>query len=312
MTSEQRRRKRSQERIARAERRKTERTQQWAEGREGDPIDAWLATRGFSRKLDRALTHIEALDKSIERWLNSGAYLLVEETDTETGDQLLVPKITKPPSDEWPLIIGDAIHNLRAALDQLVYALALREHQTTHPGQPLPEEIERRLQFPIIAISRDESRTVEEVYLDAANRQLQGVPIDAATRIQGLQPYHGANPLIEPLNILNDLDIIDKHRRLHAVVIAPAIQEFQLGGGDMYVKKFKANNAPVKHNTPILRYTIRATSSTPVQMQGRFARAIALGEGPPAIQQREVVGMLLELRQHILDNVLPPLVDFLR
>lgn len=270
------------------------------------------ASADFSRKLDRALTHIDALDESIREWLDSDAYVLVEATEPETGYQVVVPKITEEPRDEWPLIIGDAIHNMRSALDHLVYALAIKGYQATHTGGDLPPNTEKRLMFPILTASPDPKRTVEKYYADIAKTQLQYVPTNAVARIQRLQPYEcsAASPLADPLAIINELDIIDKHRRLNTLAIAPPLQDMQIGGGDVHIELLEMIGGPIEHDTPIMRYSIRAIGSTPVHMHRRFARAIALGDGPPTTQGREVVGVLREMREYVLDSVLSQFAEF--
>ncbi len=270
------------------------------------------ASADFSRKLDRALTHIDALDKSIHEWLDSDAYILVEETEPETGYQVVVPKITEAPRDEWPLLIGDAVHNIRSALDHLVYALAVKGYQAKHPGQNFPPGVEKRLMFPILTASPDPKRTIETYYADIAKTQLQHVPARAAARIESLQPYKrsSAAPPADPLAIVNELDIIDKHRRLNTLAIAPPLQGMQIGGGDVHIELLEMVGGPIKHNTPIMRYSIRAIGKTPVHMHRRFARAVALGDGPPATQGREVVAVLRELREYIIDSVLSEFAEF--
>jgi hypothetical protein len=273
---------------------------------------AAFASADFSRKLDRAITHIDALDDSIKGWLDSGAYTIVEEVEPETGYQIVVPKITEEFRDEWPLLIGDAVHNMRSALDHLAYALALKGYDTANPGQPFPEAPKRQIMFPIVAVSRDKRRTVEQVYDDVAKVQLRYVAPDATARIKGLQPYERspAAPLTDPLSLINELDIIDKHRRLNAMAIAPPLQSLQIGGGDIYIDLLEMLGGPIKHDTPIMRYGIRAAGPTPVHMHRRFGRAVALSDGPAALEGREVVGALRELRGYILHTVLPEFTEF--
>jgi hypothetical protein len=270
-----------------------------------------FASADFSRKLDRALTHIDALRVSIGEWLNSNAYALVEETEAETGYQVVVPKITEEPGDEWPLLIGDAVHNMRSALDHLVYALAVKGYQATHTGG-VPADTQKRLMFPILTASPDPKRTVEKYFADTAKIQLQYVPTSAVARIQRLQPYEcsAAAPFADALAVINELDIIDKHRRLNTLAIAPPLQGMQIGGGDVEIELLEMIGGPIMHDRPIMRYSIRAIGTTPVHMHRQFARAIALGDGPPAAQGREVVGLLREMREYVLSSVLSQFAEF--
>ncbi len=58
------------------------------------------------------------------------------------GSKVLKP----PPTAELSLIIGDCIHNVRSALDNLAFELTL-----AYKGAPLPSSVETSSQFPIQA-----------------------------------------------------------------------------------------------------------------------------------------------------------------
>ena len=72
--------------------------------------------------MDRAAEHLKALDEAATDWLNESADTIREERDPDTGDHLIIDPRKVP--DRIGLIAADCVHNLRASLDQLVYALA--------------------------------------------------------------------------------------------------------------------------------------------------------------------------------------------
>lgn len=97
-------------------------------------------------KMDWAEKHLDALDAEIDRW-NSGPRKprrLKRIRDgvppTEFRAQI---RFDPPIPDTVPMLIGDAVHNLRSALDHLACALAeLKE--------PTPSEIGHfDIEFPI-------------------------------------------------------------------------------------------------------------------------------------------------------------------
>jgi hypothetical protein len=97
------------------------------------------------------------------------------------------------------MLIGDAIHNLRSALDHLAWSLA-----GTNAG--------RSTEFPIF-VSRTE-------FSKRGKRKMHGMPTPAQKIIKSLQPYkrpHGLPKEREPLWLLQNLDIEDKHRALNLV-----------------------------------------------------------------------------------------------
>jgi hypothetical protein len=124
-----------------------------------------------------------------------------------------------------PLILGDAFHNLRAALDLLVFQLHVR-----HYRGKVPHDAVEASAFPIIMDER--------LYTKGAKK---GTPKPTATwgsirrlakaertAIEWLQPYKGFNEkwprpdtqigqLRAGLKDIHDFDIIDKHRQPHLV-----------------------------------------------------------------------------------------------
>jgi hypothetical protein len=271
-----------------------------------------FALESFSRKLDRAETHVDALEDSIKRWLESGAYTLVKKFDAETGDQVVRAKITEPLDEDWPLLIGDAVHNLRSALDHIAYRLAYDGYQAQNPGGTLPPGHQRRIMFPIVAVSNDAQLSVGDFYAQAIRGQLRYVTSAPAARIAALQPYKRspADPTADPLWIVNDLDVIDKHRKLHTAAIAHPLQAIQTTVGD-YVKKLWINPWPVENDAEVLRWNVISASGKAVKMQAQLSRHITLTEGPPAAKQTDVIGLLRRCHRDIADNVVRELAPFL-
>ncbi len=110
-------------------------------------------------------------------------------------------------NEEWSLIVGDAIHDLRAALDHLMWQLAKR-----HLGRVPTEREAKSIQFPEVRRLKDFQ----------GNRFLQYVdPADIA-RLKPYQPYKRLKKgELHPLPKLIRLSNIDKHRRLHLLVTRP-------------------------------------------------------------------------------------------
>jgi hypothetical protein len=99
------------------------------------------------------------------------------------------------------LIAGDAIHNLRSALDYLAYELA----EISSPGG----FDESRIFFPI-----SDGRDNHEARLRDIRSILRQDAIDA---LRVLQPYRGGKGHGNTLWCLHRLDILDKHRLLITV-----------------------------------------------------------------------------------------------
>jgi hypothetical protein len=122
------------------------------------------------------------------------------ETDSEGVEWLIFERPIKHPPSRWALILGDAVHNARSALDVLVYQLVLLNGK-----RPT-----KRTQFPIY----DSPPTQRQRQTIDAN--LKGVQSDHAKRIRGMQPYKRPKAAESwKLATLGALDNIDKHRLVH-------------------------------------------------------------------------------------------------
>src|SRR5262245_46372286 len=105
------------------------------------PLDACLL------KVERAKEHRDALDAYIRDTfaIDANRPRLGVKSDPETGEQILyinyMPELDGF-ANRCSLILGDAVHNLRSALDRLAYQLA---HRSTSGNIQKPKSI----QFPI-------------------------------------------------------------------------------------------------------------------------------------------------------------------
>ncbi|MEJ7656106.1 MAG: hypothetical protein WKF33_03635 [Thermoleophilaceae bacterium] len=151
---------------------------------------------GPRAKVERANEHISDLVSEIERFHHRNPYEVVREIEADTGDLLYSFRVRVALSPRLALIAGDAVHNLRSALD-LLYRRLVEVN-----GKP-PSESDA---FPIF-----KSRTKAESGLG----QVEGRIGRAAGRaVGGLKPYPGGN---DGLWRLRELDVIDKHRLLLAI-----------------------------------------------------------------------------------------------
>jgi hypothetical protein len=174
-------------------------------------------------KIDRADKHIRALARMVGAFRKK-AYsvsvqpaMWVEPPTMQNALQVVISAeaTEDPPSLEWAPIIGDIVHGLRSALDQVAWGLSV-DHQATLGNSPPPDPIPRRdpwrsVSFPI-CLSRSDWPSQWRNKLWAADPALMAV-------FERLQPFYaGKNtPDREPLAVLDELWNIDKHRHLHLV-----------------------------------------------------------------------------------------------
>ena len=100
------------------------------------------------------------------------------------------------------LTAGDCLHNLRAALDHLAWELVIEAGNTPRTARPAT-------QFPILTKRREKNGEVLPAVIHP------GVSKAAEALVERLQPYNaGGDPTQHPLAVLNQLENIDKHRRI--------------------------------------------------------------------------------------------------
>jgi hypothetical protein len=169
--------------------------------------------RSTDRKLFRALTHAETLNESIASWQDEPHEQLLEATPDGSRHLFGIRWARPAPLDEWSLLVGDAIHNYRSALDHIAYALSCRDSEQD------PPPTEKSCAFPL---TRNPSGFHDRIAKDLADLK------DATVAsVEQAQPYR-AGPREEPLLSLAELDNIDKHRRLQVVAVALRGGEFNI------------------------------------------------------------------------------------
>lgn len=157
-----------------------------------------------SVKLDRARQTIIAVQAGIDAYHASNPYAFRTERLTDPHRLELHVESVRAPPLQLGVLIGEFVHNLRSALDQLVWSLALTRVEAPYD----------RLQFPIHDTPpRDWGRIVRD--------RLRDVPADAVDRIWRAQPFHGDRPEINALTVVRELSNVDKHRVIHGAVSVP-------------------------------------------------------------------------------------------
>jgi hypothetical protein len=154
-------------------------------------------------KIFRAAQHFQYLTTELEGYFKTNPGHLVAEQQTNPDEITARFQAKGPIPARIPIIMGDFLQNLRSSLDYLVRELVLAAN-----NQPTNHEI-----FPICDTPKG--------FKEAVRRgQLTGIPTDAHTLIEGLQPYHlGQDLQKSTLWILNEFTNINKHRRILVTVL---------------------------------------------------------------------------------------------
>ncbi len=161
-------------------------------------------------KLGRADELAAELVRSVTDWTSAAKLNLHHEwRDQRHGYRLILAPWDESPSvSRWRVLIGDCAHNLRAALDNLMWALAVDHHDP--PRKPTS------IRFPICAVAPD----CFDKWLQQCAPQIND---EAAALVARLQPFQRQDPAQDALLLLRDLNNIDKHRVPVTIRLAPAV-----------------------------------------------------------------------------------------
>jgi len=167
-------------------------------------------------KVGRAHHHLEELTQLTSNWL-AGKPLRLSRDVQEESTSFRVSIVDPIPAD-LPLILGDFVHNLRSALDHVVYEAVKRSDENRCGFQAWNPK--NRRPFDVKAYKA----LVEENAPSASAAPLR--------KLLELRPHEGGAD--EYLWCLHRLDIIDKHRLVIAVCGATEKVQVKLWG-DAYV-----------------------------------------------------------------------------
>jgi len=192
-----------------------------------DPLD------GIKDKLARADAHFDAVKKAVQKIVDSESDLIPGEFDAQLHHYIFrAQRDGQRPAWLSPAI-GDCVHNLRAALDYIVWALAPEAAKSSKGASGI--------EFPIF--------TDPTKYGTGAPKKIGSLDPGAQTVIEQLQPFYGPNsnpfdprwrdPKREPLAYLYELAKWDKHRSLNFTedVISATLVGFDQFGPDVHTPR---------------------------------------------------------------------------
>ncbi len=252
------------------------------------------------RRLDRALYHLDSLKAEVRAWADERPYRTWTDFDVNPLYKLVWVEVLDPPPIELSLIIGDCIHNLRAALDNLVYELALAHH-----GGRVPSNIERKSAFPIFTDSAE--------FVRKRKNMIGGIAPAAQAIIEGLQPYNRGDQRFwrSPLWQINQLSNEDKHRLPHVVFFA------QMGSAyfvpdNLTIDDIQPIFSLAEGRAPIARYPSFDKTGAEVDVQPQPSLSIRFGERvPQQLWSMPIPLRLAFIHNHIVKAVLAPLHPYL-
>jgi hypothetical protein len=225
-------------------------------------VTSWATGGGI--KVERAKEHIFNLEAEIASFVKRRPYSSVAHKDPQTGDIVYTLRIAEHPSPRWGAMAGDAIHNLRSALD------ILWRHVMGVAGKPSRGDSG----FPIHETANALIRMCER---EAHGRAK--APMDI---LKALKPYKGGTDL---LWLLHTADISDKHHLLipcYGSAGMPIVTPVKLGvmvwGATFPVRDGPESICPVEDGTVLFRLPRKDIHDEEVNVNKQVPIHIAFGE----------------------------------
>lgn len=216
-------------------------------------------------KLGRASEHLANLRGNIQEFFESHPVFFFVERRSDRDYFKRIGFLRTPDVLRWAAIAGDVIGNLRAALDQLVYAIAIAEAREAPP--PAAE----RLMFPIVK---------DEASFRTASTRMRTLSQDVHTAIEALQPYQTAEGDRASLLLLHDLARTDRHRLLNVGFVCMNAAEFEIRGlAPGAQTTVEASTLPLRHGSVLLR-VISAEPIPEIAIEGAARFSVILDHPP--------------------------------
>jgi hypothetical protein len=222
------------------------------------------------RKLARAKIHIEDLKGRIKAFDECNPYEMFAELNPEVpGEQLHKIKLARPLPDWISEIAGDAVNNLREALDHTAYAVA-RQPRT-------------KCQFPF--------GNSPGAFENTVNGNCKHIPNEIIALFREFQPYQGGDDLLWALNQISRLN---KHTFLVECIVGITRSEHVTINYDP-AARFYITVLPVRWDRAKQEVVIAKSSiSTPesyFQFQDRITLFVAFDQ-VSVVRHQEASGVL--------------------
>jgi hypothetical protein len=239
------------------------------------PMDADKRIELISEKIKRAKKHLGDFEVARNRFFDPQPYVIDREHNSQTGDDVFKVNNIRIPPVELALIAGDAIHNLRSALDHLTYQLVLVAGGKTSV----------RTGYPIFATA--------ERYESEKARKVEGMSDAAKHDIDASKPYGGGT---DELYWLHTLNISDKHHELLITLVSVS------GALVIMPRWYKPRFQFYNFRTPVKDGDIILTCEPGFDENVNFAFDVAFGE--PEVVKGKPVLELLHQTTDFVDNLI--------
>jgi hypothetical protein len=243
-------------------------------------------------KLGWAEDHLDELNRHIGTWTDGNGkrgFGLRYELKAHEKQIPVFTTYVRPVKPEWSLMVGDVLTNLAAALDHLAYQCVITGSKATTADL-------HNVYFPYWRTNRSD-------FLNkVGKKKLPGVSKRRLLMLSPFQPYERLRKqliLPHPLDALNKLVGLDKHRHLHLTTARP----YGWGGSPGFFEKFSPVGelgTPLEPNTHICTFELRqplpeGVSQEEVAMHAKVTANVVFEKSVPLVGNMAVVDSLEEI-----------------
>jgi hypothetical protein len=225
---------------------------------------------------------------------DSNAYRIAVETNSDGHIEVFGQQL-KPLPEDLELIIGDALQEMRSSLDNLAFALAIKNKPGITPQQ------EEDVSFPIF-----------DTLPTPLSRSVMHMGSSAITEVIGLCPDSAVGPIKDhPLWLLNKANNRDKHRTITVAAVAADNVSQQISTATVHGPARIGIGGPKRTKNVgdrVLFSTFGPGSK--VQINVRAALNVVFDEGVE-VADRDVCGTLRWFHDYIRDTVFQRLEPYL-
>jgi hypothetical protein len=225
-------------------------------------------------KVQRAYLHIQELERVFATFLQSNFCKISVEQEPETGQQLLkVASIASLPA-ETPLIIGDAFHNLRTALDHVMAEILKGSDGVYFPVGKERQNFEAHSTY----------RTIKKALPDLA-----------AMLLDDIMPYDTGKPSIWAASRFGN---IDKHNLLIATTTVKSLTGVSLEHQNLCM----TNSNFIFDQGGVVRVASMPPGPVKITNHGNAAAQILFNKGRP-LEGQPVIESLTKMAQLTLQTI---------
>jgi hypothetical protein len=237
-------------------------------------LKVWTGFGGGRAKVERGKEHIRRLEQHIDAFQQREPYgVVLEANPTTPGHTQFVQRVREDVPDAVSLSLGDAVHNLRAALDHAICAAVRIAGNTVTSAH----------QFPFYKHGTV-GEAIQSRHIEDAGREVVRV-------IERIDPSKDNQPA---LWMPHDLDVADKHRLLIPGLAVVDVLGFSLAGRPDTPRSYYARTTDVQdgmvylvvpgpvENWPLnlgvaqkFELQLPPAAGVPAEPMGRAPRAVA-------------------------------------